>query len=48
MILWVDPEHPEINLGSNYAVEDLLEQLSSLLYEDDYIRIEELSVKEDT
>ncbi len=47
MTVWVDEDHPEINPMDDRVATQVMEQLESLLYEDDYIRIEEISVKED-
>jgi hypothetical protein len=48
MTVWVDEDHPEINLTGKNTALDLMEQLEALLYEDDYIRIEDITVKEDS
>lgn len=48
MTLWVDQDHPEIDVTSEKIATQVMEQLESLLYEDDYIRIEDISVKEDS
>ena len=49
LTIWVDPDHPEVNTANPArAVVDVLDLVSEYLYEDDYIRIEDISVKEDS
>jgi hypothetical protein len=47
LTIWVDPEHPEVNLSGDNYPQEVMEQLEALLYEDDYIRLEDITVKED-
>lgn len=47
LTIWVDPDHPEVNTAGSHAADDVLDIISEYLYEDDYIRLEDISVKED-
>ena len=47
LTLWVDPEHPEVNLSGSNPAQDILELFEQYVYEDDYVRLEDINVKED-
>lgn len=45
LTLWVDEDHPE--LSQDPSPQDVLELFEQYLYDDDYVRLEDISVKED-
>ena len=45
LTIWVDPDHPELTRSP--TPQDVLELFEQYLYDDDYVRLEDISVKED-
>ena len=47
LTIWVDEDHPEVNLTAGNPAQDVLDLFEQYVYDDDYVRLEDINVKED-